>query len=82
MLYLITQNHSPETCPMGAGEGQALPEQPKKVPGLKVLAAYADYTQHVIYWVVKASDYKALKKLLEPGFKLCSGTIRPVSQLL
>lgn len=82
MLFLITQSHTPESCPIDAGGREALHADPKKVKGLKVVAAYAAYTDHVFYWLVEASDYDAIEKLLSPGFKRCTATITPVSQFM
>ena len=46
MLFLITQNHTPETCPIDAGGREVLHEKPENVPGLKIVAAYGAYTEH------------------------------------
>jgi len=36
MLFLITQTHTPETCPIDAGGREALHENPENLPGLKL----------------------------------------------
>ncbi|MBI4289713.1 MAG: hypothetical protein HY671_14955 [Chloroflexi bacterium] len=82
MLFLITQTHTPETCPIDAGGRESLHAPPRKIAGLKVVAAYAAYPEHVFCWIVESSDYEALQKLLEPGFKHCTATITPVSQFI
>ncbi|MBI2909874.1 MAG: hypothetical protein HYX92_19725 [Chloroflexi bacterium] len=82
MLFLITQKHTPETCPIDAGGREVLHEKPGKVQGLKIVAAYGAYSEHTLYYVVEASDYDAIENFLTPGFKRCTATITPVSQFL
>ncbi len=80
MLFLITQTHTPETCPIDAGGREVLHENPENVPGLKIVAAYGAYTEHTLYYVVEAADYDTVEKFLVPGFKQCKATITPVSR--
>ena len=80
MLFIITQTHTPETCPIDAGGGEALHEKPENVLGLKIVAAYRAYTEHTLYYIVEADDYDAVEKFLTPGFQRCKATITPVSQ--
>ena len=46
MLFLITQIHTSETCPIDAGGREVLHEKPENVPGLKIVAAYGAYAEH------------------------------------
>ena len=80
MLFLITQTHTPETCPIDAGGREVLHEKPENVPGLKIVAGYGAYTEHTLYYVVEAADYDTVEKFLLPGFKQCKATITPVSR--
>jgi hypothetical protein len=80
MLFLITQTHTPETCPIDAGGREALHEKPEEVPGLKIVTGYGAYTEHTLYYVVEADDYNAIEKFLTPGFGRCKAIITPVSQ--
>ena len=80
MLFLITQTHTPETCPIDAGGREVLHEKPESVPGLKIVAAYGAYTEHTLYYIVEADDYDTVEKFLTPGFKRYNATIAPVSQ--
>lgn len=82
MMFLITQTHSPETCPIDAGGREALHEDPKKVKGLHVVTGFGAYPDHVLYYLVEADDYDAVEKFLTPGFRRCSATITPVSKFL
>ncbi|TEU13470.1 MAG: hypothetical protein E3J21_18615 [Anaerolineales bacterium] len=80
MLFLITQTHTPETCPIDAGGREILHEKPENVPGLKIVAGYGSYTEHILYYIMEADDYDTVEKFLCPGFKRCTATITPVSQ--
>ncbi len=80
MLFLITQTHTPETCPIDAGGREVLHENPENVPGLKIVAGYGAYTEHTLYYVVEAADYDTVEKFLLPGYKQCKATITPVSR--
>lgn len=82
MLFIITQVHAPEACPIDAGGREVLHEKPENVPGLKVLGAYGAYTEHTLYYLVEAGDYDAAEKLVVPGFKRCTAKITPVSRFL
>lgn len=82
MLFLITQTHAPEACPIDAGGREALHEDPKKIKGLKVITGFAAYTEHVLYYLVEADDYDAVEKFLTPGFKRGSAAITPVSKFM
>jgi hypothetical protein len=80
MLFIITQTHTPETCPIDAARREALHEKPENVPGLKIVAAYGAYIEHTLYNIVEANDYDTDEKFLPPGFKRCNAAITPVSQ--
>ncbi len=82
MLFLITQNHSPENCPIDAGGRESLYGDPREIKGLKIVAAFAAYTDHVLYYLVEADDYDPIEKFLTPGFKKCSAMVAPVSKVL
>ena len=59
-----------------------LHEKSENVPGLRVITAFAGYTEHTLYYLVEADDYGAVEKFLTPGFKRCSATITPVGKFL
>ena len=82
MLFLITQTHTPESCPIDAGGREALHEDPQKVTGVKVVTAFAAYPEHVLYYLVEANNYDAIQKFLTPGFKRCTAVVTPVSKFM
>jgi hypothetical protein len=48
MLFLITQIQTPETCPIEAGEREALHDKLENVPGFKIRTAYRAYPDHTL----------------------------------
>ena len=77
MLFHIEQSHAPHDCPYGKGGSPSLRDE--TVPGVKVVAAYGNFMQHVVYLIVESDDLDALNKFLLPGMKICTSTITPVS---
>ena len=78
MLFHITQTHTPETCPKESGGSKTLYDP--DVEGVKLMAIYGAFAQHVIYYVVEANSTDAIHEFLYPGFKSCTATITPVSE--
>ncbi len=78
MLFLITQSHTPETCPKDAGGSKTLfnPD----VEGVKLRAMYGAFSEHVIYYIVEADSMKAINEFLDPGWKRCTSKITPVNE--
>jgi hypothetical protein len=78
MLFHITQTHTPEMCPKDEGGSKTLYDP--KAEGVKLLAMYGAFPEHVIYYIVEAETTDALNGFLMPGFKRCTSTITPVNQ--
>ena len=79
MLFMITQVHTPETCPIDAGGSSVLSNS--KAKGIKLQAMYGAYPQHIIWYVVEADSAEAVQEFLTPGFKRCTSTITPISSV-
>ena len=77
MLFHIEQVHRPEDCPYGHGGSTSLHDA--TVPGVRLVAMYGSFMEHVIYLVVEASDVESLNLFLLPGMKVCTAKITPVS---
>ena len=73
MLFHITQVHSPEHCPKGAGGSNSLFDA--------LVGRYGANAQHTMFYVVEADDVNALQKFLWPGFAKATSTITPVSEV-
>ncbi len=80
MLFHITQAHTPEACPKDVGGSKTLYDP--NVEGVKLLAMYGAFSQHVIYYIVEADSPKAVNKFLDPGWTRCTATVTPVSEEL
>jgi hypothetical protein len=79
MLFHITQVHTPETCPKGEGGSESLFDP--TVPGIRLIGRYGANAQHTLFFIVEADDVTAIHKFLFPGFKRCTATITPVSEV-
>jgi hypothetical protein len=78
VLFHIEQVHRPENCPYGHGGSTSLHDA--TVPGVRLVAMYGSFMEHVIYLIVEASDLEPLNLFLLPGMKVCTATITPVSE--
>ena len=79
MLFHITQVHTPELCPRDEGGSNSLYDH--TVPGVRLVGRYGANAQHTLFLVVEADDVNAIHKFLWPGFKRCTSTITPVSEV-
>ncbi len=78
MLFMITQKHAPESCPMHVGGSRTLYDP--SAEGVTLIARYAAFAEHVIYYVVEAENHDAIQKFLAPAFTSCAATVTPVSE--
>ena len=78
MVFLITQEHTPESCPKDTGGSKALYDP--KAQGVTLKAMYGAFADHVIYYVVEANDIAAIHRFLDPGWTRCSAIITPVAE--
>jgi hypothetical protein len=79
MLYHITQVHTPENCPVGAGGSNSLFDP--SVEGVTLVGRYGANSEHTLFLVVETDDWQALQKFLMPGFKKTTARITPVSEI-
>jgi len=79
MLFIITQVHAPESCPIEAGGSKVLYNP--KAKGIKLQAMYGAYPQHIIWYVVEADSVEAVQEFLTPGFLRCTSTVTPISSV-
>ena len=79
MLFHITQVHTPESCPRDEGGSNSLYDD--AAPGVRLVGRYGANAQHTLFLVVEADDVTALHRFLWPGFKRCTSTITPVSEV-
>ncbi len=55
VLFLVTQTHTLDVCPMDVGGREAPHAKPEDVPGLKTVAAYGAYAEHLLYLLRRRS---------------------------
>ncbi|MDX6324895.1 MAG: hypothetical protein QOK15_1249 [Nocardioidaceae bacterium] len=79
MLFHITQVHTPELCPWDEGGSNSLYDA--DVEGVKLIGRYGANAQHTLFYVVEADEVNAVNRFLRPGFKRCSSTVTPVSEV-
>ena len=79
MLFHITQVHSPELCPRDEGGSNSLYDD--SIAGLKLIGRYGANAQHTLFYIVEADDVNVVQRFLWPGFKRCTSTITPVSEV-
>ena len=78
MLFMITQVHTPETCPRDEGGSNILIN--KKAKGVTVKGRWGAFANHTIWYLVETDTVDALQSFLEPGMKRCTCTVMPVSE--
>jgi hypothetical protein len=79
MLFHITQVHSAEHCPRDEGGSNSLYDA--TVDGVRLIGRYGANAQYTLFFVVEADDVSALQQFLWPGFRICTSTITPVSEV-
>ena len=79
MLFHITQTHTAELCPKDEGGSKTLYNPAAE--GVKLVAMYGAFPEHVIYYIVEADKEESIEAFLFPGFKRCTSKITPVSQV-
>jgi hypothetical protein len=79
MLFHITQVHTPETCPLDEGGSNSLFNP--NAEGIKLIGRYGANAQHTLFFIVEADNVNAIHQFLLPGFKRCTSTITPVSDV-
>jgi hypothetical protein len=79
VLFHVTQVHAPELCPRDEGGSNSLYDA--DVEGVELIGRYGANAQHTLFYVVDAVDVDAIHRFLRPGFKRCTSTVTPVSEV-
>lgn len=80
LLFLITQIHTPESCPIDEGGLKALHKDPAEVEGLELKAIYGDFPNHIVYYIVETEDRETIDAFLRPGWLRCTSETVPITQ--
>ncbi len=78
MLFMITQVHTPETCPKGEGDADVLIDQTAE--GVDVKGRWGAWSHHTIWYLVEADSLEAVQGFVDPGMKRCTCTVAPVGE--
>ncbi len=78
MLFMITQVHKPEDCPIDAGGSDTLID--KNAQGVNVIGRWGAWSHHTIWYLVEADSLADIQKFLDPGMKRCTCTVAPVTE--
>lgn len=76
MLFMITQVHTPETCPKDEGGEDVLID--KAADEVDVQGRWGAWSQHTIWYLVEADSLQAVQAFLDPGLKRSTCTVTPV----
>ncbi|MBI2871681.1 MAG: hypothetical protein HYY00_00640 [Chloroflexi bacterium] len=83
MLFVATHTHAPESCPVNdpvSVHEMAKAEHAKEC-GVTVLGSYIAPPEHLMYFVLDASDYSSVVKFFRPLMKIGLPRITPVQTL-
>lgn len=78
MLFMITQEHGPESCPRDEGGSDVLIN--KNAKGITLKGRWGAWTHHKIWYLIEADNFDAIQSFLEPGMKRCTCMIEPVGE--
>jgi len=78
MLFMITQVHTPQTCPIDDGGSDALIN--KNAPGVTVKGRWGAWSHHTIWYLVEADSLDAIQRFVNPGMQRCTCTVEPVEE--
>ena len=78
MLFMITQVHTPETCPKDEGGSDVLFE--KNAQGITLKGRWGAWTHHIIWYLVETDNQESIQRFLEPGMTRCTCTVEPVGE--
>ena len=78
MLFMITQVHTPQTCPGDEGGADALIN--KSASEITVKGRWGAWSHHIIWYLVEAGSLDAMQRFVDPGMKRCTCTIEPVEE--
>ncbi len=78
MLFMITQIHTPETCPKDVGGADVLID--KNAQGVTLKGRWGAWSHHTIWYLVEADSLDAIQRFVDPGMERCTCAIAPVGE--
>lgn len=77
-MFMITQVHTPETCPKDVGGADILID--KNATSITLKGRWGAWSHHTIWYLVEADSLEAIQRFLDPGMKRCICTVEPVTE--
>jgi len=87
MLFVVTENHTPELCPSGNTElmkktvSLMASKAHAEKTGVKVLGSYIAPEEHALFFIVESNNYEKITDFFRPIMKMGTLRITPVSAL-
>ncbi len=79
MLFHVTIDHAPETCPVVTNDPEhRLTPDRAAASGVKVVTAVSGRAQHRVFYVVETDDIDKLNDFLDPALSWAKCEITPV----
>ena len=78
MLFMITQEHTPGTCPIDDGGSDALIN--RDAEGVALEGRWGAWAHHKVWYLVDAESPDAIQRFLDLGMKLATCTVEPVGE--
>ncbi len=78
MLFMVTQVHTPDTCPRDEGGSDVLIN--KNAQGVTLKGRWGAWSHHIIWYLIEADSFEAIQGFVEPGMKRSTCTIEPVGE--
>ena len=79
MLFHVTIDHSPETCPVVTNDPEhRLTPNMAAQSGVNDLAAVSGRAQHRVYYIVETDEIDKLNNFLDPALSWAKCEITPV----
>ncbi len=79
MLFMVTQVHTPETCPKDEGGADVLID--KNAQGVRVKGRWGAWSHHTIWYLVEADSLDVINRFLDPGLRRCTCAVVPVEEV-
>ena len=77
---MITQQHTPETCPIDDGGPDVMFDADAE--GITLKGRWGAWAAHKAWYLVEAKDMDAITRFLKPGMKRATSTVEPVGEKL
>ena len=78
MLFMITQVHAADTCPIDQGGSDVLFN--REATGVTLKGRWGAWSHHTVWYLVEADDIESIQRFLDPGMKRSTCSVEPVGE--